>query len=50
MDEMMYQRGAFAGGLPFPELKLKAHINEAARAADRSLDFSRLIREGRPGF
>lgn len=49
-DEMMYERGALAGDLPFAELKERAHINAAARAADQSPDFSRLIREGRPGF
>jgi hypothetical protein len=49
-DEMMYERGDLAGNLPFAELKQRAHINAAARRADNSLDFSRLIREGRPGF
>jgi hypothetical protein len=49
-DEMMYERGDLAGNLPFAELKQKAHINDAARAADKSPDFSRLVREGRPGF
>jgi hypothetical protein len=49
-DEMMYERGDLAGDLPFTELKQSAHINPAARKADNSLDFSRLIREGRPGF
>jgi Domain of unknown function (DUF4105) len=49
-DQMMYRRGDLAGDLPFAELKEKAHINAAARAADNSPDFSRLIREGRPGF
>lgn len=49
-DEMMYERGDLAGNLPFAELKQSAHINAAARKADNSLDFSRLIREGRPGF
>ena len=38
------------GGLPFPELRKKALINAAAQAADKSPDFSRLIREGLPGF
>lgn len=37
-------------GLPFDELKRRAHINDAARAADQSLEFSTLIRAGRPGF
>ena len=51
MDEMMYERGALVtGGLPLPALKEQAHINAAARAADDSPDFSKLIREGRVGF
>jgi Domain of unknown function (DUF4105) len=49
-DEMMYERGELAGDLPFPELKEREHINAAARAVDRNPEFSRLIREGRPGF
>jgi hypothetical protein len=51
MDEMMYEHGSLAtGGLPLPALKEQAHINAAARAADDSPDFSKLIREGRVGF
>ena len=51
MDEMLYQNGGVvADGLAFPELKTRALINAAARAADQSPDFSKLIREGRPGF
>ncbi len=49
-DEMLAERGAFAGGLPFPELKRRARINEAALAAGDAPEFSRLIRAGRPGF
>lgn len=49
-DEMMYERGDFAGDLPFPELKTRALINPVARAADSAPDFSRRIRAGRPGF
>ena len=49
-DKMMYDRGDFAGNLPFDELKLRALINPAARAADTDPDFSKRIREGRPGF
>jgi hypothetical protein len=37
-------------GLPFPELKKRALIDKAAIAANDDPDFSRLIREGRPGF
>jgi hypothetical protein len=51
MDEMMYEEGELVtGGLSLPELKEQAHINTAARSADDSFDFSRLIRQGRIGF
>ena len=48
----MFERGALAtGGLPFAELKTRALINAAAKAADATRpDFSRLIRIGLPGF
>lgn len=50
-DEMMYECGTIeTGGLPFSELKKRALIDDAAKAAGDSPDFSRLIREGRPGF
>jgi hypothetical protein len=49
-DEMMYEHGLLAGGLPFPQLKQRARINDAARAADAAEDFSQRIRAGRPGF
>jgi hypothetical protein len=50
-DEMLYERNAIVtDGLPFEELKKKALINTAAKAADKSVEFSRLIREDRPGF
>lgn len=49
-DEFSYQYGRLAGNLPFAELKSQAHINEAARAADTSPDFSSKIRVGRAGF
>lgn len=49
-DRMVYQQGRLAGDLPFDELKLRAHINDAARAADHAPDFSSRIRVGRPGF
>jgi hypothetical protein len=47
-DEMLYERGALAGNLPFAELKSRSLINARARAADKSPDFSRAIREGLP--
>jgi len=44
-DEMMFERGAFeTGGLPFPELKKRAHANTAIIAADGTDDFSTRIR------
>jgi hypothetical protein len=51
MDEMLYTRHAIAtADLPFAELKQRARINPAAQAANEAPDFSRRIREGRPGF
>lgn len=50
-DELMYEKHTIAtGGLPFAELKEHARINAAAQAANDAPDFSRRIREGRPGF
>ncbi len=49
-DQMLYERHALAGDLPFPELKKHALIDEAAKAADADPDFSARIRVGRPGF
>jgi len=51
LDELLYERGRLVtGGLPFPELKEREHINAAAQAADSSPDWSALIRVGRVGF
>jgi Domain of unknown function (DUF4105) len=51
LDRLVYDRGRLVtGGLPFPELKQREHINAAARSADGSPDFSALIRAGRIGF
>ena len=45
LDELLYDRGRLVtGGLPFPELKQREHINAAAQAANQSADFSELIR------
>jgi hypothetical protein len=50
-DEMAYERGMIAtGGLGFKDLKQRAWINPAARAANDDPDFSARIRENRPGF
>lgn len=51
LDELLYDRGRLVtGGLPFPELKQREHINAAAHTAGQSPDFSALIRSGRVGF
>ena len=51
LDELLYDRGRLVtGGLPFPELKQREHINAAAKAAGQSPDWSALIRVGRAGF
>jgi hypothetical protein len=51
MDEMLYEhKGLVTDGQSLPALKEQAHINAAAKAADKSPDFSTLIREGRIGF
>src|SRR5271169_1636570 len=51
LDELLYERGRLVtGGLPFPELKEREHINAAGLAADGSPDWSALIRVGRVGF
>jgi hypothetical protein len=49
-DEYAYQHGRLAGDLPFDQLKAQAHINDVARTADQSPDFSRIIRQHRAGF
>ncbi len=51
MDELLYEHGMLAtDGLPFAELKKSALTNPEGKAADITPDFSKLIREGRPGF
>jgi hypothetical protein len=50
LTELLYERDALAGGLPLADLNRQAHINDAARAAGDSPDFSRLIRLNRAGF
>ena len=42
--EYVYESGLLGRGLPFDELKRRAHVNAAARAADQAPDFSRRIR------
>lgn len=51
MDQMMFEHGVVrTGGLPFAELKKRSLINERARAANDSPEFSARIRAGGPGF
>ncbi len=51
LDELAYERGQFVTfGLAFPVLREKALINKAAQAAHDDPEFSKRIREGRPGF
>jgi hypothetical protein len=48
-DELLYEHGALVtGGLPFAELKARSLIDDRAKAADASPDFSKMIREGLP--
>jgi Domain of unknown function (DUF4105) len=49
-DQMLYERGDFAGQLPFADLRRQALINEKAKAADHDPEFSRRIRESLVGF
>jgi Domain of unknown function (DUF4105) len=51
LDELLYERGRLVtGGLPFPELKQREHINSYAQTVNQAPDFSTLIRLGRVGF
>src|SRR5947209_4935484 len=48
-DELLYRDGGLVtGGRPFAELKARSLIDTRALAANDSLDFSKLIREGLP--
>jgi hypothetical protein len=50
-DALEYRLGNLAADkLPFDELRRRAYINPAAKAAGLSDDFSEKIRAGRPGF
>jgi hypothetical protein len=48
LPELLYERGALDTSLPFADLKARSHINERARAAGDSDDFSAAIRAGLP--
>lgn len=50
VPEYLYEHERLDTSLPFPELQKRSLINSRAQAADNSPDFSRLIREGLPGF
>lgn len=46
VPEYMYENNRLAtGGLPFPELQNRVHVNDRAHAAGTAIDFSRRIRE-----
>jgi hypothetical protein len=45
-----WERGALESRLPFAELKRRSRVNDVARAADRSPDFSQRIRVDLPGW
>ena len=49
-DELAYERGRIDTSVPFPELKALCRVNERARAASGSSNFSQRIREGIPGM
>jgi hypothetical protein len=48
--EYAWEQGRLDPSLPFEELQRRSRINDAARAADQAVDFSRRLREGLPGF
>lgn len=48
VPEYLYEVGRLDTGLPFAELRRRAHINARAREAEDGEDFSRRIREGLP--
>jgi hypothetical protein len=50
VDELAYERGSLEQTLPFAQLKTRSLVNDRAKAADQSPDFSARIREGLPGI
>ncbi len=48
LDEMLWEKGSVNDSIPFAELRSRSRINERARAAGSSPEFSRRIREGLP--
>jgi hypothetical protein len=49
-DQLFYERGTIDTSLPFAELKALSRVNDRAKAAGDSPDFSEKIREGVPGM
>ncbi len=50
-DEMLFEHGVIgAGDMPFAEFKKRSLIDDEAKAADQSPDFSKLIRANAPSF
>lgn len=48
IDGYLYEKGWLNNSLPFDELRRRSFINEAAQAADKSENFSQLIRASLP--
>lgn len=48
LDELLYEHGIISTNIPFADLKQRSHINSRAKAADKSPDFSKLIRQDTP--
>lgn len=49
-DQMLYERRAIDTSLPFSEFKALSRVNDRAKAAGDTPDFSGKIREGLPGM
>jgi len=49
-DEMLYERGLIATGLPLAEAKRRALVNPRAQSAGADAGFSQMIRQGLPGI
>lgn len=50
LPDYLYKIGLVSNTIPLAELRERGRINERSKAADRSPDFSRLIRMGVPGW
>lgn len=50
LDKLLFEKGSIVSdGLSFEELRKQCYISEVAKAAHDNPDFSKKIREGRPG-